>query len=55
MTGFLVLTALVVLILVALGRTHRRRPYNPYLSGQDLRDDADVRRTLTDQDWRSAA
>lgn len=55
MTGFLLLSALVVVIVVALGRTHRRRPYNPYLSGQNIRDDADTRRSLTDQDWRSAA
>lgn len=55
MTGFLLLSALVVVIVVALGRTHRRRPYSPYLSGQDLRGDPDVRRTLSDQDWDSAA
>lgn len=55
MTGFLLLSVLVVVIVVALGRTHRRRPYNPYLSGQKIRDDADVRRSLADQDWHSAA
>lgn len=55
MTGFLILSALVVGIVVALGRTHRRHPHYPYLNGQDLRGDADVRRTLADQDWHSAA